>query len=315
LWPESIETKDATLTSSCANPTVTLNSKTSGSSDVEVGTSVAYSVSSGKSSYTATPHTASKLTYGYSAADDGSVDSTDTTKKASFGTIDAVSTSVPKLTLSGLVSETVEGTAGSAAAGAVSTSGNVVIEEGEKTLSAYGTSITFTGTCSKLDKVYGCSNLGKTNNDGTVYTSTEKAEITKTSTAVNSGTTSVKCVGKYKYFVGYSNKTTFDQFDSASVRALSAKSGYLTVGGTTNVIKGDEDTLTSNGTSIVIACPKKYALTNIQNGVGASILSNFTSVGEVSVATGTLNTTYTVYVYPITNGATVTFKNVTITKA
>lgn len=313
LWPESIETKDATLTSSCANPTVTLNSKTSGSSDVEVGTSVAYSVSSGKSSYTATPHTASKLTYGYSAADDGSVDSTDTTKKASFGTIDAVSTSVPKLTLSGLVSETVEGTAGSAVAGAVSTSGNVVIEEGEKTLSAYGTSIAFTGTCSKLDKVYGCSNLGKTNNNGTVYTSTEKAEITKTSTAVNSGTISVKCVGKYKYFIGYSDKTTFDQFDSASVRALTTKSGYITVNGTTTPV--GTTAIDSNGKSIIVAVPNKYKLSTIENGVGASILSNFSSVGEVPVATGTLNTTYTVYVYPITNGAVVAFKNVTITKA
>ena len=313
LWPESIETKDATLTSSCANPTVTLNSKTSGSSDVEVGTSVAYSVSSGKSSYTATPHTASKLTYGYSAADDGSVDFTDTTKKASFGTISAVSTSVPKLTLSGLVSETVEGTAGSAVAGAVSTSGNVVIEEGEKTLSAYGTSIAFTGTCSKLDKVYGCSNLGKTNNNGTVYTSTEKAEITKTSTAVNSGTISVKCVGKYKYFIGYSDKTTFDQFDSASVRALTTKSGYITVNGTTTPV--GTTAIDSNGKSIIVAVPNKYKLSTIENGVGASILSNFSSVGEVPVATGTLNTTYTVYVYPITNGAVVAFKNVTITKA
>ena len=36
----------------------------------------------------------------------------------------------------------------------------------------------------------------------------------------------LKCVGKYKYFIGYSDKTTFDQFDSASVRALTTKSGY-----------------------------------------------------------------------------------------
>ena len=71
----------------------------------------------------------------------------------------------------------------------------------------------------------------------------------------------------------------------------------------------------SNGKSIVVACPAKYQLATIQNGVGANILPNFTSAGNVDVTTGSITTSYKVYVYPITNGAAVEFKNVTLTKA
>ena len=66
---------------------------------------------------------------------------------------------------------------------------------------------------------------------------------------------------------------------------------------------------------LLIACPSKYKLASISNGVGADILANFSSVGEVDVTTGSIVTKYKVYVYPITNGATVEFKKVTLAKA
>ena len=119
--------------------------------------------------------------------------------------------------------------------------------------------------------------------------------------------------GKYYYFLGYSDNTTYNQFDSASVRALTTKSNWITVDGTTTIV--DATAIKSNGKSIVIACPSKYKLATVANGVGADILDNFSSFGKVTVITGVIETEYTVYVYPITNGAEVEFKNVTLTKA
>jgi hypothetical protein len=128
---------------------------------------------------------------------------------------------------------------------------------------------------------------------------------------------SATCTGKYKYFLGYSDNTLFSQFNSTSVRALTTKSDWITVDGTTTILDANT-AIKSNGKSIVIACPAKYKLTTVNNGVGANILDNFTtkgSEGTVDVATGNITTSYKVYVYPITNGAEVEFKNVTLTKA
>lgn len=112
--------------------------------------------------------------------------------------------------------------------------------------------------------------------------------------------------GAYKYFMGYSDKTDPSQFTNTDVRNLTVKSDFIN--GRTTIVN---ETLTSNGTSIVIACPKENALVSIQNGLGASILDNFES-GEVIINNGNVETVYTIYVYPITNGAKVEFKNVIV---
>lgn len=126
--------------------------------------------------------------------------------------------------------------------------------------------------------------------------------------SISAGSTSSEksITGAYKYFMGYSSKTKYDQFTSEDVRNLTVKSDYIK--GKTTITS---NVLTSDGTSIVIACPKDYSLTSIQNGLGASILDNF-ECGEVVVDTGSIETTYKVYVYPITNGAKVEFKNVIV---
>ena len=70
----------------------------------------------------------------------------------------------------------------------------------------------------------------------------------------------------------------------------------------------------SNGKSIVIACPSKYKLATIFYTIeGASMLENFTSTDVIPVKTGEIMTNYNVYVYPIKNGATVKFREVTLT--
>lgn len=126
----------------------------------------------------------------------------------------------------------------------------------------------------------------------------------------------VTMTGKYKYFMGYSRNTAFSDFNSASVRALTTKTGWVINNGTTEIVGATA--IKSNGSSIVIACPATYKLASINNGVGANIIDSFTTKGShgiVPVTTGNIVTDYNVYVYPITNGAEVEFKNVTLTKA
>ena len=283
-WPvksngtTNVSTSDATLVSTVATPSLTYNGKTANnnSTTVEVGTSVNYEAKSGASSYTETPHKASGFTHGYSAADDNTKDSSDTSKSAAFGTISAVSTAVPTLTLSGKVAETINGTAGSASTGAATKSGSVVIAEGDNKIKAQSKSITYTGTCSALAQLYGCSNLNNTHKaDGTTYPSTAKEEVTLTSTAVNSGTIEINCVGAYKVFVGYvaAVPTT-----SAGVRAMSANSR---LGKGACGTKDEVYTISDN--YMVVAVPTGWNFT-IQNDLGqADQRNSFEKVGTVDV--------------------------------
>ena len=168
------------------------------------------------------------------------------------------------------------------------------------------------GTCqfAEMPSYYVTSNIGTLSAE---HMSPSKALATVNEDTTPSNSKELSVTGKYKYFLGYSDKTAYNQFDSASVRALTSKSSWITVDGTTTIVDGAA--IESNGKSIVIACPKKYKLATIVNGTGANILPNFSSVGEVNVTTGSINTIYRVYVYPITNSAVVEFKNVTLTKA
>ena len=118
--------------------------------------------------------------------------------------------------------------------------------------------------------------------------------------------------GKFYGYVGYSTKTEGSQFDSTSIKNLAAAKQFLTVNGTTTLLSGGA---TSDGTSIVIAVPAKYKLAEIQNSLGVSILGNFDAPVQVNYTNGETTTAYKVYVYPITSGAQVAYKNVTITKA
>ena len=275
-WPTSVSTSNATLVSTMATPSLTYNGKTANnnSTTVEVGTTVSYEAKSGKSGYTATPYKASGFTYGYSAENDNTKDNAGTSKSASFGTISAVSDSIPTLTLSGKVSETINGTAATADAGAASKSGSVVIALGDNKIKAQSKSITYTGTCSALPVYYGCSNLGNTDNDGTTYHSTAKSETTLTSTAVNSGTIEINCVGAYKVFVGYVAEVPTT---SAGVRAMNANN-RLGKGncGTTDAV------YTINNNYMVVAVPTGWDFT-IQNDLGQADQRNSFSKSDAVV--------------------------------
>lgn len=119
---------------------------------------------------------------------------------------------------------------------------------------------------------------------------------------------------KFYYYIGYSDKTTVASLTSADVKALNAKKAMIPVAGSAQTLVSSS--LTSNGKSIVIAVPKIYKLATIQNGVGASIMDNFSETGQMTVdCAGEATYSYNVYIYPITNGAQVEFKNVTLVKA
>lgn len=168
------------------------------------------------------------------------------------------------------------------------------------------------GTCqfAEAPQYYVASNVGTLSDE---HMSPSKALETVNETTTPSNSKELSVTGLYKYFLGYSDNTTHDQFDSVSVRALTTKSGWITKDGTTTIVNATA--IKSNGKSIVVACPSKYKLTTINNGVGADILANFSSVGEVDVTTGLITTKYKVYIYPITNSVEVEFKNVTLTNA
>lgn len=320
-WPGTITTANASITSTMGKPTVTMSTST-----VEVGSTVEYSVASGKSSYSATGHKASGFTYGYAESVSGPKVSSNTSKEGGKGTVTVadgtISVTVTAPTGATATSGSKDATTVTEAntAGFVTVSGTYVAVEGNNKVTASNSSATYSCTFNALPVYYGVSNLGNTNNDGTTYPSTAKTETTKTSTSVSASETTGKTTpGAYKYFLGYGDYTAIDQLDSAKIRALTTKSDWITKDGTTTIVGGTA--IKSNGKSIVIACPSKYKLSSVDHATGSSLMDLFTIKGvqgtrTVKLAGGTgADHTYNVYIYPITNGTEVEFKNVSLVKA
>lgn len=257
-----------------------------------------------------TGRTISTFTYGYATAVDGAI-----TKNTSI-TIAATNVGVNSDNYT--MTRDFTGFANADDSATPSTTASDVKLDGTTCTVVEGTNkvkVTVTGpkgTCqfAEAPQYYVASNVGTLSDE---HMSPSKALATVNEDTTPSNSKELSVTGSYKYFLGYSDNTTYDQFDSASVRALTTKSGWITKDGTTTIVNATA--IKSNGKSIVVACPSKYKLATINNGVGADILANFSSVGEVDVTTGSITTKYKVYVYPITNGAEVEFKNVTLTKA
>lgn len=308
LYPTATST-NGTISNSIAQPTVTL----SHSGTIEVGTEVSLnSASVAESTVSTTPNKVTGMTNGYSAADDDSVDSTATSVSKEWSTSrtgNAYSMSATVTKFNG--GNTTATTPATVATRSMAATTLGYAAEGTNKLKVSVTGDTFTGSVAEIPVMYLVSNLGNT--DASKKTTKVNAQSNITP-AAPTNSREVSVTGKYKYFLGYSDNTTYNQFNSESVRKLNAKTDWIEIDGTTTIVS-DKPSMTSNGKSIVVACPAKYKLATIQNGVGANILPNFTSIGNVDVTTGSIITSYKVYVYPITNGAAVEFKNVTLTKA
>ena len=299
-----------TITASIDKPTVILDN----SGTVEVGTLITMTAATvTDSKVSTTQQKVEGMTYGYSVADDDTVDVTATTISKSWTTAATGGDYKMSATVTGFNADTTTHAQTTPATVTAKTMPQTVLGcavEGNNTITVSATGDTFTGSVDGIDSVYHCSNLGHT--DAAKKTTAIAAINDKVSnTPTNSQTVTVK--GVYKYFLGYSTNTVCSQFDSASVRALTTRTGDITKDGTTTIV--NDTAITSNGYSIVVACPSTYKLATIKNSFGVSMLENFTSVGEVNVTTGSITTKYKVYVYPVMGGAEVEFKNVTLTKA
>ena len=133
----------------------------------------------------------------------------------------------------------------------------------------------------------------------------------------------IKCNGQrtwnpvYKAFVGYNAAKTIAELNSTAIRNLNAAKVDVPIVASAQTLVG-ASSKKSDGSSIIVACPPGYKLTGAQNGTGGSILDNFNVSGTVSVNcadNADAAKDYTVYIYPIGNGAVVEYKNVTIGKA
>lgn len=310
LYPSNVNGKAATATAKMNNLTVELTENNT----VEVGTVVGYNASTNGTTVSVTPSTITGMLYGYSTADNDNKENIETSISNPCVTEIADNTYTMSVSSSGF--DIIEDdafdfdTTSKSAEGAVTLSAAKIgcVTEGVNTITASATGASYSYSAEKIDKVYYCSNLGKTDaskyHDGIAGVSGTTEKATKTDTA--------SVTGAYKYFLGYSTNTTFDQFDTESLRNLNIKSGWITKDGVTTIL-GKDEVLASNGTSIVVACPNKYKLESINNGINANIIDNFSSVGTVEyVMNDYAKCIYNVYVYPITNGAIVEYKNVTL---
>lgn len=302
LYPTSLPTQKASLTSVIATPTITF----SVSGTREVGESIGYTVKAGECSCNKIDNEVSGFTYGYADDVTGTGKSTATSITAAVAT-PTVSSDVVDLSVN--VNNTSVGdiTAGTTAS-VPSYSGTFIAKEGVNTISATNQGALYTSTVAEIPAKYACSNLGNFNESYKSNAVPANDALATASRGTNNKSDTLNAY--YKYFIGYCEATTIETLDSDAIRDLSIN-GWITPG--VGVTYATETT--SDGHSIIIACPSTYKLSSVKNGLGTDIMPNFSVSGTTNITTGTTTTTYNVYIYPITNGVTVTYKDVVITKA
>jgi hypothetical protein len=314
LYPTGVKSVSASATASM-NSLILKLSKTD---MVEVGTLVELTQGeTNGSSVSKTNSSVTGMTYGYSSENDNTKDSEDSSIVKVCSTSIADNNYEISATISSGFNADSENHPKTTPATKTGT-GNASLEatnlgcviEGSNSIQISATGASYSYSADEISKVYYCSNLGKT--DDTHYHNGVSAVSGTTEKPTKTADASV--TGSYLYFMGCSENTKYDDFDSDSIRNLKAKSGWVTKDGTTTIIQNGTIEK-SNGKSIIIACPSKYELKTINYSNQADMLKNFSSVGKVPVKTGEIYTEYTVYVYPITNNAVVEFTNVTLAKA
>lgn len=279
---------------------------------VEVGTKVTTNaLTASNSTYSTTPAKITGLTNGYSLTENGDK----VTGNMEFA-VESVSeaSNNHKITFTYTGFTETAPAAVEAASTVTMPAQTLVVKEGECKVSVSASGSKFTATSPAVSQeYYNISNVNTRQKE-------TKTISTKSLSSTASKTTSDKVTGVYKYFAGYydfaSNQVVEDVFTSAIVRGLTTHTGDIIKDGTTTLV--DSTSVTSNGKSIVVAVPSKYKLATFQNDLGGSEINNFSKIGTVAVANPTnadFTTNYTVYVWPVAGGATITYKNVTITKA
>lgn len=296
-----------TITASIDKPTVSLDN----SGTVEVGTLITMnSATVTDSKVVTTPQKVEGMTYGYSVADDDIVDSTETTISKSWTTAATSGDYKMSATVTGFNADATTHVQTVPATVTAKTMPQTVLgcaAEGSNTITVSATGDTFTGSVDGIESVYHCSNLRHT--DAAKKTTAISAITDKVSNAPTNSQT-VTVTGKYKYFMGNSTAQVVSDLNSESIRGLEIN-GWTTVNGTTT-IKDANTIWESNGNSIVIACPNKYALDTVTDSMGNDSKSLFSEIGTVDVTTGSINTTYNVYIFPIESGTVMKLKDITL---
>lgn len=281
-WPKNITESQATLTAKVDAPTVTMATAT-----VEVGTSVGFTVKNGKSGYTAVAAKASGFTYGYSAANDNSKDSANTSVSATFGEVTINGEDKTTLTVVSTGNDD-QSTNGTSAAASATLTGTIVAIEGSNSCKGTNSSVAYKGSCGSLASHYGCSNTGKTSED---YKSEEIAAVDNINANSVTNSATKTFTGAYKYYIGYAAAAPTTSDGIKGLTSLVDPS-WITKGGTTTVSKGG--TLPA-GNVMVIAVPATYSLDSIMNGFDLESKSSFgSSTVEYELPSGA-KVNYTVY--------------------
>lgn len=309
LYPSSVKTKEATATPKMHPLTCQL----SPSDTVEVGTLVTLTkCQTNGTTVNVTNSTISDMTYGYSKNNNNNKFSSDTSISSECTTSISDNIYTLNATINGFdadLKENIQTTPNEQSGnGSVSLEETVLgcVSEGENKITVYGTGASFEYHADAIDRVYYCSNLGHT--DANKYASLEEVNgTTKKATT----TASLSVTGKYRYFLGYVKNV--DEITSDTIRSLDVKTGFIEPNKNTVIVGNKkENMLTSNGDSIIIACPKKYILSSILNVISMPMMDLFDE-SIVSVKTGEIDSEYNVYIYKITNNTEIQFYDVQLT--
>ena len=186
--------------------------------------------------------------------------------------------------------------------------------EGDTTYKV-GTEI-LTGTTAEFTVTNGSKEISCTTTYGESTNDNVRNNGTISDINIPSGTTPVSKVtvnGLYRAYLGYANVTQVSQVNSDVIKSLNAVTKLCDVNGNVTLLANGSK-LTSNGKSIVVAVPSISKLASVANGLGADILANFSVKGTAQYTYGDTTTDYNVYIYPITNGASVEYQNVVVSK-
>lgn len=308
-WPNPTVT-EGKINTTIAAPSFTLKSGTTDASNqtYEVGTILTVSDATLSAvSNTTTARTCGDFTYGYSDAVGGAITKT---KKIS---IDATNITVngDNYTMSrdftGFSNTDDSATPSTTASEVTLASANCVVAEGECKVKVSVSGPKGKCTFAEMPSYFVTSNIGTLSDE---HKSPTQAEATVTEDTTPTSSKEIKVNGRYKYFMGNSTAQVVSDLNSDSIRGLEI-SGWITVNGTTT-IKDANTIWESNGHSIVIACPNKYALDTVTDSMGNDSKSLFSEIGTVDVTTSSINTTYNVYIFPIESGTVMKLKNITL---
>lgn len=308
-WPNPTVT-EGKINTTIAAPSFTLKNGANDASNqtYEVGTILTMSnVTLSSVSNATSARTCGEFTYGYSDAVDGAITKT---KKIS---IDATNITVngDNYTMSrdftGFANADDSATPSTTASEVTLSSADCVVAEGECKVKVSVSGPKGKCTFAEMPSYFVTSNIGTLSAE---HKSPIQAEATVTEDTTPTSSKEIKVNGRYKYFMGNSTAQVVSDLNSDSIRGLEI-SDWTTVNGTTT-IKDANTIWESNGHSIVIACPNKYALDTVTDSMGNDNKSLFSEFGTVGVTTGSINTTYNVYIFPIESGTVMKLKDITL---